>query len=430
MRMKLIYPKWKKLEDQTVFNLPPHGPVVFAATLPERVEVQFVDENVDPLSLDDQPEVVAISMMLTAQVHRGWELADSYRARGVPVIFGGIASMLHAEETLGHADALFLGEAEGHMEELVGDLERGQLRPVYNYLPDPPPVELIGPARRELLNRERYYHKGIRMVDLFHASRGCRFSCYPCAVPYLGGRRFRPRPIARVVEELERIDNGRLFIVDNSLAQDKAWLRELFHALTPFKKLWCSHTIDDDPELLALAREAGAWFVYQAVFDRSDYIRERIRRYHDHGIAVEGTILLGLDEHTEDEIKRQLDFLREVELDMAEFTVLTPFPKTKAWDDLERAGRILTRDWSQYHAGQVVFRPRHMTPEKLQELYHWAWREFYRDEAQSLKMFKLIQCAVEREREQGTYQPRRRDLLGQSFGVKLGPTDTTPDSSL
>jgi radical SAM superfamily enzyme YgiQ (UPF0313 family) len=86
--------------------------------------------------------------------------------------------------------------------------------------------------------------------------------------------------------------------------------------------------------VLDLAAQAGAWYVYQAVFDTSDYIRERIRRYHDHGIGVEGTILLGLDHHTEDSILRLIDFLLEIDLDLAEFTVLTPFPHTKAYADL------------------------------------------------------------------------------------------------
>ena len=75
------------------------------------------------------------------------------------------------------------------------------------------------------------------MVDLVHASRGCRFRCYPCCVRYLGGRSFRPRPIDRVVEEVESIPNNRLFFVDNSLAQSKQWELELFKALAPLKRL-------------------------------------------------------------------------------------------------------------------------------------------------------------------------------------------------
>ena len=418
MKFKLIYPRWKKLTGQTEFHLPPHGPVVFAATLPSDVEVDFADENVEVIDLDDFPDFVGISMMLTSQVRRGWEIADSYRQRGIKVIFGGIATMLHAEETMAHADAVFLGEAEGRMEEVCRDFRNDRLRKVYDYLTDFPPAAGIGMARRDILHRELYNYKGVQMVDLVHASRGCRFNCYPCCVAYLGGRKFRPRPVERVVEELAGIDNNRLFIVDNSLAQDKDWERELFTAMIPLKKKWCSHPIEDDDEILELAARAGAWYVYQAIFDTSDFIRNRIRRYHDHGIAVEGTILLGLDEHREDDIRRLMDFLLEINLDLAEFTILTPFPHTRAFDDLHRAGRILSYDWNDYTADKVVFRPRHMTPEKLQDLYQRAWETFYRDEPQTYKMFKLLQKVSEKEKADGTYRGRKRELVAQRFGKR------------
>lgn len=416
MKCKLIYPKWNKLPGQTTFNLPPHGPVVFAASLPDYVEVSFTDENVEELNFDEECDFVAISMMLTTQVKRGWAIATEYRKRGKKVIFGGISTMLHAEETMQYADAVFLGESEGRMEEVINDLRNGTLKKVYNYMGQQPPIESVGPARRDLYKRDLYNHKGVPMVDLFHASRGCRFSCYPCAVSYLGGRCFRPRPIDKVVEDLATIDNNRLFIVDNSLAQNKEWEMELFKEMIPFKKKWISHTIEDDPQVLDLAAQAGAWYVYQAVYDTSDYIKERVKRYHDYGIGVEGTILLGLDNQTEDDIKRLIDFLLEIDLDLAEFTVLAPFPHTKAYDDLMRQGRIFDHDWDHYNAGQVVYQPKHMTPEKLQELYDYAWKSFYQDESQEQKMFKLFSKVMMREMEDGTYRPRDRRLVNKSFG--------------
>ena len=416
MKLKLIYPKWKKLPGQTTFNLPPHGPVVFAATLPDYVEVSFTDENVEELDMNESCDMVAISMMLTTQVKRGWAIADAYRAKGIPVIFGGISSMLHAEETLQHADAIFLGESEGRMEEVMQDFQNGRLKQVYNYMGHQPDIALVGPARRDLYKRELYNHKGVQMVDLFHASRGCRFSCYPCAVSYLGGRCFRPRPIDKTIADLESIDNNRLFIVDNSLAQNKEWEMNLFREMIPLKKKWISHTIEDDPQVLDLAAQAGAWYVYQAVYDTSDYIKERVKRYHDYGIGVEGTILLGLDNQTEDDILRLIDFLLNIDLDLAEFTILAPFPHTKAYDDLMRQGRIFDHDWDHYNAGQVVYQPKNMTPERLQELYELAWKSFYQSETQEEKMFKLFTNVMLREMEDGTYRPRNRKLANKSFG--------------
>jgi radical SAM superfamily enzyme YgiQ (UPF0313 family) len=391
MKFRLIYPRWKKLDRQTEFHLPPHGPVVFAATLPEGIDVEFIDENVQPLPADDHVDFVGISMMLTSQVKRGWAIADAYRAKGVPVICGGIGAMLHAEETAAHADSVFLGEAEGRMEQVFADFRNGRLQKVYDFFNDHPPIGSVGPARRSILNRELYNYKGVQMVDLVHASRGCRFNCYPCCVSFLGGRTFRPRPYDKVIEELAGIDNNRLFIVDNSLAQDKAWEMGLFREMIPLKKKWCCHPIENDDDVLDLAAQAGAWYVYQAIIDTSDY-------------------------QTEDDIKRLIDFLLEVNLDLAEFTVLTPFPHTRTREDMDRGNRVLSNDWDDYTTDRVIFKPRHMSVERLQELYHYAWDTFYRDESQSIRMFKLFKKVIEKEKADQTFRPRRRELTFRRFG--------------
>jgi radical SAM superfamily enzyme YgiQ (UPF0313 family) len=411
MKMKLIYPRWPKLDRQTEFHLPPHGPAVFAATVPSEVELEFTDENLEAVDFDDKADLVGISTMLTAQLPRAFEIAGEFRRRGVPVIFGGISTMLHAEEVALHADSVFLGETEGRFQQVIDDFKKGQLKKIYDYMQDPPDTALIGTARREILNRELYNYRGVQMLDLVHASRGCKFDCFPCCTGYLGGKKFRPRPIDKVIEEMEAIRNNRLFIVDNSLAQDKQWLKDLFTAMAPLKKKWVSHPILADDEILKLAADAGAWYVYQAVFDTSDVIRNRIRRLKEHGIGVEGTIILGTDEQSEDDIKRLVDFLLEVELDVAEFTILTPFMHSPIRAQMEREGRILSNDWSRYTADKVVFQPKQMTPEKLQELYYYAWDTFYAGSGHQLKMGELFKQVIRREMDDGTYRrydPKRR----------------------
>ncbi len=402
MRMTLVYPRWPKLEEQTEFHLPPHGPVVFAAVLPEDIELTFVDENREELDLGIQPDVVALSVMLTCQIPRAKQLAAAFRSKGVPVIAGGIAVMLHAEEMAEACDAVFLGEVEGRFQEVLRDLRSQSLQPVYETMGMPPSLEEVGPARRSILNYDHYTYRGVRMVDLVHASRGCRFNCFPCATAFLGGRRFRPRPVARVVEEIEGIQNNRLFFVDNSLAQDSVWERELFRAITPLRRKWVSHPIEQDDQILSLAYNAGCWYVYQAVVDTSRAIRERIQAYRDHGIAVEGTILLGTDEQDESYIRRLVDFLLEIELDMAEFTILTPFPHTPIRKKLEAEGRILTNDWSLYTADKVVFRPKNISASRLQDLYYLAWETFYGTQSKEVRMGKLYHSVLTREVEDGT----------------------------
>lgn len=315
--------------------------------------------------------------------------------------------MLHAEETRKHADAVFIGEAEEHFAQVLADFAENRLQKVYDFSGQWPDLGLVGPARRDILKREAYNYRGVQMVDLVHCSRGCRFDCFPCCTPFLGGRKFRPRPMSRVVEELQSIDNNRLFIVDNSLAQDDDWEKELFRTIAPLKKKWVSHPIREKPEILDLAAAAGCWYVYQSIIDTSDMMRERIRKHHDRGIGVEGTILLGLDSHDADYIKRLVDFLLECNLDLAEFTILTPFPHTPIRAQLEAEGRILHNDWRRYTAGETVFRPARMTVDELNAMYQYAWDAFYRSEPKEVKMAKLYRKVLDMEMADGTYRSHR-----------------------
>jgi radical SAM superfamily enzyme YgiQ (UPF0313 family) len=404
MKLKIVYPSWPKLERQTEFHLPPHGPVVFAATVPEDVDIIFEDDNVEQINFDEHVDLVAISTMLSCQLPRAFEIAAEFRARNVPVIFGGISTILHSEEVAQHADSVFLGETEGSFSKVLEDFENGRLQPVYNYMNDQPDVGLIGPARRDILKRELYNYRGVQMLDLVHASRGCKFNCFPCCSGFLGGRKFRPRPIDKVIAEMEQIPNNRLFIVDNSLAQDRDWLIELFTAMKPLKKKWVSHPILYDEEVLKLASEAGCWYVYQAIFDTSDVIRNRIKMLKDFEIGIEGTIILGLDDQDVDYIKRLVDFLCENEVDVAEFTILTPFPHSPIRQQMEKDGRILHNNWIEYSADKVVFQPLKMTPDELQDVYYYAWDTFYANSGYELKMGQLFQKLVMREIADNTYK--------------------------
>ncbi|MEI8078418.1 MAG: radical SAM protein [bacterium] len=404
MRLKLIFPRWPKLPRQTEFHLPPHGAMVFAATVPPEVELSFTDENREAIDFTESVDCVALSVLLTCQLPRAFEIAARYRQQGIATIFGGIAVMLHATEVARHADAVFLGEAEGRFAAVLEDFQNGRLRKLYDYMHQPTDIAGVGPARRELLNYDHYTYHGVRMLDLVHASRGCKFNCFPCCVGFLGGRNFRPRPVANVIQEMEGIRNNRLFLVDNSFAQDRQWTMELFTAMKPLRKQWVSHPILDDDQVLKLAAEAGCWYVYQAVFDTSEIIRNRMKRLKDHGIGIEGTIILGTDDQSEDDIKRLVDFVMETGMDMAEFTVLTPFPHSPVRAQFEQQGRILSNHWPDYTGGQVVFRPARMTPERLQELYEYAWDTFYRDSGYQLKMGGLFRKVISREMTDGTYR--------------------------
>jgi radical SAM superfamily enzyme YgiQ (UPF0313 family) len=367
-----------------------------AASVPDDVAVAVVNENAEPVDLESDADLIALSTLLTCQAPRAYELAREFRARGKTVIMGGLHGSLCPEEAAKHVDGLCVGEGEGLIERMVEDFKSQRLRKVYRHEPGTfPDIERLPNPRRDLVRKkELYAHKGWELADLVQTSRGCRFKCPPCCVSYLGGRRHRIRPRHQVLRDLDACGDI-VFFVDNSMEQSVPYQLDLFRSLSDYGfekagRKWISHPVSCKPEVLEAAREAGCWYVYHAIYTISDKIRDRVAMMHDHGIKVEGTILLGLDDHTEDFIRRLVDFLMEIDLDLAEFTILTPFPHTQITRQLESEGRILHRNWEEYNAANVVYQPRHMSPETLQELYEYAWRTFYAERSQTVRMSELF----------------------------------------
>ena len=101
-----------------------------------------------------------------------------------------------------------------------------------------------------------------------------------------------------------------------------------------------------------------------------------IRKIHSYGIGIHGFFIFGLDGDDEDIFKRTVRFAQKMRLESAQFDLLTPYPGTGIYESLDKAGRIVTRDWSLYGHG-LMFEPKSMSKEMIQNGRAWAWREFY-----------------------------------------------------
>ncbi len=420
MKVLFIHPRWPKLPEQTEFNLPPLGMMQAAACVPEDVEVRMVNENVEAVDLDNDNDLIAISTLLTCQAPRAYELATEFRARGKTVIMGGLHGSLCPDEATGYVDALCIGEGEGLVEQMIQDHRAGRLKKIYSRAPGQfPDIAGLPNPRRDLCRKEDLYsHKGWELPDLVQTSRGCRFNCPPCCVPYLGGRKHRIRQREQVLKDLDACGDI-VFFVDNSMEQSVRYQLDFFESLCDYGfeeagRKWISHPISCRPDVLKAARKSGCWYVYHAIYTISDKIKDRVAMMHDHGIKVEGTILLGLDDHTEDFIRRLIDFLLEINLDLAEFSILTPFPHSEIWHQMEGEGRIFDRNWEKFNAANVVYQPRHMDPEKLQELYELAWNSFYAERSQTVRMSELFMDVIKAS-------IRRRRAIKRGLVSSAGP---------
>ena len=393
MKILLISPENKKSiyaytkEDVKAFWFPKLGLPTIAANTPPDVEVRIVDECVEDIDFNVDVDLVGISVM-TYLAPRAYEIAAKFRARGVKVVLGGIHVSMCPEEAKEHADSIVVGESEKTWPILVEDFRRGELKSLYEEK-DLPKLENLPIPRRELFKPNSYW-----TTNCVQTSRGCPFACDFCTVTIFGGNQFRLRPIEQVIEEVRRLKKGFVVFVDDNIAGNKAYAKQLFKALIPLKISWGSQaslTMARDPELLDLAAKSGCTALFIGVesiseenlaaankrFNKVDKYKEEFRRFHDYGILIQTGMIFGFDHDDESAFERTVEFLEENNIELAMFNILTPLPGTNLYKKMDAEGRIIDRDWSHYDGRHVVFKPKLMTPETLQEGFLWAYHKFF-----------------------------------------------------
>ena len=362
---------------------------IVAALTPPEHEVTLCDENVEPLDLEADVDLVGITFM-TALAPRAYEIAREFRRRGRVVVAGGFHPTLRPDEAHGHFDAVVVGDAEGSWPRLLADLEAGRLRPLYRSAPG---ADLSGTPvpRRDLLARTARHYATIHAVQ---ATRGCVHACRYCSIAAFHGGMLRTRPVASVVAEVASLPRDFMFVDDNLIA-DRDYARALFEALVPLRKRWvgqCSVELADEPELLALARSAGCRGLFVGVettspeglasldkaWNEGERLRERIGLIRGAGIGVIAGMIVGLDRDGPDVFRRTLRFLEETRIDGLQLNVLTPLPGTPLHADLERQGRIRDRDLSRYDFRHCVIEPARMTAGELRDGADWLYAQYYR----------------------------------------------------
>lgn len=356
---------------------------LLAALVPEelKAEITLADESIGAVPGDGAFDLVAISAM-TGTSQGAYRWADHFRARGIPVVLGGVHVTLRPEEAAGHADAIVTGFAEHTWPELLRDFAAGRLKPRYE---DPrQPLQGLPMPRRDLQKPFGYM-----MPDTVFATRGCKGTCDFCAVP-AAGFGWHTRPVHEVIDELRRMPARRIAFNDVSITEDREYAKELFTAMIPLKKKWgglCTTRIAEDHELLDLMTRSGCRYMLigfeslsapslqgiQKGFNRPEAYADLMRQMHDRRILIQGCFIFGFDHDTRDVFRETVAMVDELRIDIPRYAIYTPYPETKAYHRFKAEGRLLHEDWRHYDTQHVVFRPAQMTPEELDAGFRWAY---------------------------------------------------------
>ena len=367
---------------------------ICAAVVPDGWDVEIVDENVTGSSQPaaaDGIDAVGIGAM-TPQAKRAYELADAYRALGVPVILGGIHPSALPDEAAEHATIVCRGDAEATLPRALRDLDAGVAKPLYDWQDDPDAP--IATPRKDLLDPADYL-----VFNPIQTTRGCPHGCTFCITPAVFGRKYRKRRIDDIVEEMraakERF-NTRVFILsDDDVCGNHKWAMELFEAMRPLKVKWasqCDILISANDGLLAAMRDSGCLGVILGLespkagtlaeagkrYVNADQYVHRIRKIQSYRISIWGSFIFGFDTDDWRDCMDAVRFAQRTNLCMSCYPILTPYPGTAVFEQYQAEGRLLSRDWDKYNGATVVFEPRRMSVNELRHAQMAAFHEFYR----------------------------------------------------
>ena len=222
MRIKLLQPTQPRtiLGEDFYYTLPPLGLMQLAGCTPEGHDIEILDECMGPIDIGGPADLVGITVM-TPNAPRAYEIAESYRRRGVPVVLGGVHATMVRDEAVRHADSVVLGEADRTWPQVVADAMAGSLAETYRGPRNMPLTNLPRP-RRDLVAG-----KGYPPIHFVETTRGCMHNCEFCTVTAYWGGKFRSRPVDEVMEELTSLSplttrvisiKNMVFFVDDNIA--------------------------------------------------------------------------------------------------------------------------------------------------------------------------------------------------------------------
>jgi len=389
------------------------GLPLLGALLRERGhDVRIFAESLSSVDWDRvlSSDLVGISTITSTSI-KAYRYASRARDAGIPVVMGGPHVTFEADEALEFSDYVVRGEGEETLLELLQVLEgrtsaadvRGlsyhaadgfhrhnparPLRPSLNDLPMP---DLT------LIDR----HEDIQPTP-FITSRGCPFDCEFCSVILMFGRRVRTISADLVLAGIRHHQPKSIFFYDDNFILSKRGTKALLARMiredlaVPFSaQIRVDSVCKDgrvDHELLHLLREAGCAFVYLGLESANPATLEAFNKHQSvadiagglaalaqYGIGTHGMFVFGSDLDTPESLLETADFAIEHGLSTVQFLVLTPLPGTRQYHTFEREGRIFTKNWSLYDGHHVVYWPKRMSPQDLQDAAIEAHKRFYR----------------------------------------------------
>ena len=406
--------------SRVIASLPRLGLLSLAAHTPENWEVVY--KELDTYSEDDiteilneKPNIIAISS-LTARIYEAYKLSAIFRKNGITVVIGGLHVSVLPDEAKEHADVIVQGEGEICWEALLRDYENNSLKPLYSSLTNPKYVFHLKDSkvpRYDLLNISNYNRLTIQ------TTRGCPHQCNFCAASKTISS-YKKKPIKLIKKDLDKIfeiwDQPFIELADDNTFVDKKWSKKLLKLIANYKMRWFTETdisIAYDDELLALLSKSNCSQVligFESINSNSlkgldngwkfkhfnDYSKA-IDKIQSYGISVNGCFILGFDTDTKETFKETEKFIKQSKLSDVQITLLTPFPGTALYHQLEKEGRLLPENWNKCTLFDVTYVPKNFTVAELENEFQKLMTNIYKEDLVKKRKERFKQTMLNRK---------------------------------
>lgn len=367
---------------------PSLGLLTVAQCIRNCAELAIVNENVgDSIEFDSAPDAVGITVTVDT-LPRAIEIASGFRAKGVPVIAGGIQITCDPVSAKGHFDALSIGFAEGTWPQIVSDIQNGCLKEQY-VCTRITPEEILSPAY-DLIDPQKYLY-----VNVVSTSRGCPFKCefcYNSSANICGS--YVNRTIDSVIEDIRKLGRRHVMFIDDNFIGNPQWTRELLKRITPMKLKWnaaVSANVVELPGMLDLMKESGCqglFIGFESVNEESLRVANKsqnsvnrfehlVEEIHRRGIMINASFVFGLDDDDATTFARTLEWIVRNKIETVTSHILTPYPGTEQHRRMTREGRITDTDLRNYTTSNVVYNPKKMDAGILRNGYLDIYRQIY-----------------------------------------------------
>ena len=327
---------------------------------------------------------------------------------------GGIHASMCPDEALRHVDSIVIGEAEEVWGSVVSDVEKGVLKKTYK-ADEFPDLKGSKIPRYDLVKNRRYGYTYLQ------TTRGCPHNCKFCTVTKQNGHRVRKKTPEQVIMELDALLKlkpkqefvfhdkkegrykkfvGNIAFIDDNFAIDRTHALSVCNALLKYQKKnnfiigWYTQVninIGFDEELLDALAASNCFYLFIGVesinpntlrkmnkrMNSPERYAEAIGNIQKRGIRVIASTIIGEDETTWESTMALKSFLEENHILHNLVNILTPYPGTEILEDFVKENRLLTRNPQKYNIRNVVFKPRDISKEQLEEMYVWLCRALF-----------------------------------------------------